>query len=118
MSADSLDLVVDLYIEADPSRVFNALTNKAIAMWWGRSYLENDDEATILQLEPKVGGKFWERWSHDPNSHDGALLGTVVAIKHPRLLRMQGTFGMYEGEIQGLASFQLAACKSGSDLYF
>jgi uncharacterized protein YndB with AHSA1/START domain len=118
MSAHSLDLVIDLYIDAEPSRVFNAMTNKVIAMWWGKSYLENDDEATILELEPKVGGKFWERWSHNPNSHDGALLGTVVAIKHPRLIRLQGTFGMYGGEIQGLASFEVSACKSGSDLHF
>jgi len=117
MNADALDLVTDLYIEAEPTRVFNALTNKSIAMWWGKSYLE-DDDATTLELEPRVGGKFWERWSHNPNSHDGALLGTVIAVKHPRLIRLQGSFGMSEGMIQGIAQFEVSASKSGSDVHF
>lgn len=117
MSGDSLDIVADVFIDAVPARVFNALTNKSIAMWWDKSYLQ-DDDATVLELEPKVGGLFWERWSHNPNSRDGAVLGHVIAIKHPRLVRIFGDFGMSEGFVQGVASFDVSPSKSGSDLHF
>jgi uncharacterized protein YndB with AHSA1/START domain len=110
-----MDFVTDLAISAEPQRVFNALT-KGVGAWWGRPYLE--EEAVGLELELKVGGKFWERWSHDPHSQEGALLGTVVAIRHPRLIRLQGSFGMGERLVQGLVTFEINRTESGSLLHF
>ena len=110
-----MDFTTDLTIEAEPQRVWNAITH-GIGAWWGRPYLES--EAVALELETKVGGRFWERWSHDPHSHEGALLGTVVAIRHPRLIRMQGSFGMGEKLVNGLVTFEISKDEGGSFLHF
>jgi len=114
-SVAHMDFTTDLTILAEPQRVFNALT-RGVGAWWGRPYLE--EEAVGLELELKVGGRFWERWSHDPHSNEGALLGTVVAIRHPRLLRIQGSFGMGERLIDGLVTFEVSLHETGAFLHF
>lgn len=110
-----MDFTTDITIDAEPQRVFNALT-RGVGAWWGRPYVE--DEAVALEMELKVGGRFWERWSHDPHSHEGALLGTVVALRHPWLIRLQGTFGMGERLLQGLVTFEISRHEHGSFLHF
>ena len=113
----TMNLAIDLEIEASPLRVFNAITH-GVAIWWGRDYFESPEDAVDIVLEPRLGGKFFERWSLDPKSHDGALLGTVVAFKHAKLLRLRGTFGMGDTLIQGLVEYELFASGHGTKLNF
>jgi uncharacterized protein YndB with AHSA1/START domain len=113
----TMDLAIDLEIDATPLRVFNAITN-GVANWWGRDYFESVEDAVDIVLEPRLGGRFFEHWSLDPKSHDGALLGTVVAFKHAKLLRLRGTFGMGDTLVQGLVEYELLAKGHGTMLKF
>ncbi|MDR3612050.1 MAG: SRPBCC domain-containing protein [Candidatus Obscuribacterales bacterium] len=113
----TMNLAIDLEIDASPLRVFNAITN-GVANWWGRDYFESAEDAVDIHLEPRLGGKFFERWSLDTKSPDGALLGTVVALKHAKLLRLRGTFGMGDTLIQGLVEYELFASGQGTKLKF
>jgi uncharacterized protein YndB with AHSA1/START domain len=112
-----MNVAIDIEIEASPLRVFNAITN-GVAIWWGRNYFESSEDAVDIVLESRVGGKFFERWSLDPKSHDGALLGTVVALKHGKLLRLRGSFGMGDTLIQGLVEYELFALGHATKLKF
>jgi uncharacterized protein YndB with AHSA1/START domain len=116
MSEEAMNLQVEIQIEATPTRVFAALT-KGVAVWWGKPYFESEDAHDII-LEPKLGGHFFERWSRDAHSPDGALLGIVVAVKHPNLLRMRGSFGMGNRLVQGLVEFEMLHSETGTDLRF
>jgi uncharacterized protein YndB with AHSA1/START domain len=112
----SMRVQVDLTIQAEPERVFTALTT-GTAIWWGAPYLERK-EATDLVLEPKVGGRFYERWNLTPGEGSGALLGSVVAIDPPRLLRMHGSFGMTERAVLGVVSIELSPFSEGTQVKF
>jgi uncharacterized protein YndB with AHSA1/START domain len=113
----TMNLAIDLAIDASPLRVFNAITH-GVSNWWGSDYFESAEDAVDIHLEPRLGGKFFERWSLDPKSHDGALLGTVVAFKQAKLLRLRGTFGMGDTLIQGLVEYELLASGQGTMLKF
>ncbi|PWU01559.1 MAG: hypothetical protein C5B53_02695 [Candidatus Melainabacteria bacterium] len=112
----SMRVQVDLTIKGEPERVFTALTTGA-AIWWGAPYLERK-EATDLVLEPKIGGRFYERWAHLSSEPIGALLGSVVAIDPPNLLRMHGSFGMTERAVLGVVSIELTPISSGTQVKF
>jgi uncharacterized protein YndB with AHSA1/START domain len=49
-----------------------------------------DSDQFVLEL--KLGGRFYATTGH--NDKEGALLGLVIAIEEPELIRMQGPFGM------------------------
>jgi uncharacterized protein YndB with AHSA1/START domain len=111
-----LDIEFELTINASPPRVFAALT-AGVATWWGSPYFENENATKGLVLEPKIGGRFYERWDFT-GEEQGSLLGTVVAIKHAEILRLEGPFGMTDGIIHGQVSFLLEPAKSGTLLKF
>lgn len=112
----SMQILVELTINADSEQIFTALTT-GTAIWWGAPYLERKD-AKDLVLEPKVGGRFYERWGRIHNDVKGALLGTVVAIDPPRLLRMHGSFGMTERPVMGIVSIELIPIADGTQVKF
>jgi uncharacterized protein YndB with AHSA1/START domain len=107
---------VEMTINAEADRIFTALTT-GTAIWWGAPYLERQD-ATDLVLEPKIGGRFYERWDQVRSDPSGALLGVVVAIDRPRLLRMHGTFGMTERAVMGVVSIELTPFSGGTQVKF
>jgi uncharacterized protein YndB with AHSA1/START domain len=74
----------DLYIDAGPSRVFDALTVN-IAAWWGAPHLESD-EATNLVVEAQLGGRFYEEWGH----RQGVIRGMVTAIRQDERIQLTG----------------------------
>ncbi len=99
-------LIVDIQIEiaASPERVFAALT-AGIAYWWGTQHLENPD-ASDLVFETRVGGRLFERWDASTD-RQGSLLATVVAIKKPELLVLNGQFGMRQKVMFGEVEIKL-----------
>jgi DNA-binding transcriptional ArsR family regulator/uncharacterized protein YndB with AHSA1/START domain len=76
--------VLQVFIDAPPWRVFDALTVN-VASWWGAPHLLAAD-ATNLVLEPQPGGRFYEEWGH----RQGALRGLVAAIKQDERLELTG----------------------------
>jgi DNA-binding transcriptional ArsR family regulator/uncharacterized protein YndB with AHSA1/START domain len=76
--------VVQVFIDAAPWRVFDALAVH-VASWWGAPYLLAAD-ATNLVLEPQPGGRFYEEWGH----RQGALRGIVAAVKQDERLDLTG----------------------------
>lgn len=101
----SMHLQVTETIGASRSRVFAALTN-SVALWWGKPYLENEKAENII-LEPRLGGRLYECWSEMDDDRDGALLGTVTAIKRPEMIRFEGPFGMINHVAHGVVTIRL-----------
>jgi len=117
MSTDSsINVEVEITIDARPEQVFSALTT-GVSMWWGNPYLERAD-ATDLVLEPKLGGRFYERWGQDANDHHGSLLARVTAIDKPKLLRLAGQFGITSFSAVGVVAIKLHHLKNGTHLQF
>ena len=75
---------LQVFVDAPPWRVFDALTVN-VAAWWGGPHLRSAD-ATNLVLEPQPGGRFYEEWGH----RQGALRGIVSAIKQDERLDVEG----------------------------
>ena len=75
---------LQVFIDAAPWRVFDALTMN-VGAWWGAPHLVAAD-ATGLVLEPQPGGRFYEEWGH----RQGALRGLVAAIKQDERLELTG----------------------------
>jgi len=73
-----------LFLDAVPWRVFDAIT-VSVSAWWGRPHLRSD-AATNLVIEAQPGGRFYEEWGH----RQGALRGVVAAIKHDERLELTG----------------------------
>jgi len=85
-SAEAGHLVsVQVFIDAVPWRVFDALTVN-IAAWWGAPHLGSAD-ASNLVVEPQPGGRFIEEWGH----RQGMLRGVVTAIRQDERLVLSGT---------------------------
>ena len=112
----SIDVEVEITINAQAEQIFHALTTGP-GIWWSSYYLERKN-ADDLVLEPKVGGRFYERWSRTEHDSKGALLGTVVAIDPPTLLRISGSFGMNDRPVVGLVSIELIPDSSGTQVKF
>jgi uncharacterized protein YndB with AHSA1/START domain len=105
LAIDSMHLELKIVIAASRDRVFRAFT-RATALWWGAPYLV-DRHADDLVLEARVGGRFYESWDGAGEDTEGALLGTVVAIKKPELIKFQGSFGLSQRVGHGVVSIHL-----------
>jgi uncharacterized protein YndB with AHSA1/START domain len=109
-------IALEILIEAEPYQIFNALTT-GTAIWWATPYLQRKD-ARDLVMEPKVGGRFYERWSLSHSDTKGALHATVTAIDPPTLLRLQGPFGMTERAAWATLTIQLTSIPQGTHVHF
>jgi uncharacterized protein YndB with AHSA1/START domain len=98
-------------IDAPPERVFAALTT-GVSVWWGAPYLENPNAKDLI-FEPRLGGRFFERWSYT-NDKIGALIGTIAVFEPPWKLVMQGPFGMSESAVRSVVSFTLQETSEGT----
>jgi uncharacterized protein YndB with AHSA1/START domain/DNA-binding transcriptional ArsR family regulator len=94
----TLDVANEVRIAAPREKVFDAVLK--MGEWWPHRFREG----TVVTLEPKVGGRFYEAWDGGTN---GALYGTVVRLSRPSLLVVNGPMGM-GGPVVGLFSFELA----------
>ena len=111
-----MDVEIEVTINAKAEQIFKALTTGP-AVWWSSHYLEREN-AIDLVLEPKVGGRFYEQWSRTSQDLSGALLGTVVAIDPPKLLRMSGNFGITDRAVAGLVSIELTPNAGSTQIRF
>ncbi len=94
----SVDIALDVPINAPAQKVFAAITNDTAA-WWGRPWLT--DAAVGIELDARLGGWLREVWAGE----GGALLGIVTAFDPDRRLEITGR--LHLGVVQGIADFQL-----------
>ena len=87
MKLEDLTLDVEQHIEinAPPEKVFPAMLHML-----GKGSTRPDGESMQLDLEPKVGG----RWYRDRGNGVGHLWGFVQVIKPPELLELSGPMFM------------------------
>ena len=111
-----IKIAVEALIHAEPYQVFNALTT-GTAIWWATPYLQRQD-AKDLVMEPKIGGRFYERWTLSHSDSKGALHATVTAIDPPTLLRLQGPFGMTDRAAWATLTIELTSIPQGTHVNF
>ena len=87
LTLGSMRIEQEARLDAPPDRVFQALTQN-IGEWWGAPYARSENSETMI-LEPKVGGRFYEKFSGE----DGWLWATVLGIKTNEYLVLSGSFG-------------------------
>jgi uncharacterized protein YndB with AHSA1/START domain len=87
MKLEDLTLDVEQHIEinAPPEKVFPAMLHML-----GKGSARPDGQSLQLDLEPKVGG----RWYRDRGNGIGHLWGFVQVIKPPELLELSGPMFM------------------------
>src|SRR3979411_2937105 len=81
----TLDVEQRIDIKATPEKVFAAMLER-----FGRKNTRPNGDPLELQLEPKVGG----RWYRDRGNGIGHLWGFVQVIKPPSLLELSGPMFM------------------------
>ena len=69
-------------IAAKPERVWRAWVAE-MNQWWTRPYYNDHDRVTGLEMEPRLGGRYMEKWGEDGS---GFLIGTVVEWLPPMRL--------------------------------
>ena len=89
-------------IGAPPETVFDAATGD-ITGWWDHSF---SLEPAELVIEPRFGGRFYERL-HE-GREDGALHATVIYVDAPSALRLHGPLGLSGRAVDLVASWQLS----------
>jgi len=104
----SLVIEQDIVIGAPRARVFEALTGD-LGAWWGRPYIQDHDRVQSVMLEPRVGGRFIERWSED----EGAIWCTVTDFKKDERIILHGAMAM-AGAVYGVIRFDLEDAKGGT----
>jgi len=77
----------EVTIDADPERVFDALTEN-VGGWWSKHFSESP---AAIRLEPVIGGRFYEEFD---DGGSGALFATVSFIDRGKALAMHGPMGM------------------------
>jgi DNA-binding transcriptional ArsR family regulator len=105
----AIDISQELALKAKRRDVFRALT-RDVAAWWGPPYL--GDDATGLELDPRLGGQFMEMWGRN----GGRLLATVTALDPERLLELTGP--LHLGVVYSVAEFRLDDDPEGTKLSF
>lgn len=105
----TVDVALDIEIAGTPTTVFAALTED-IGGWWGHPFVTT--RATSLDLDPRLGGLFTERWDNG----GGQVIASVTGWAQDEHLQMTGSFHMGIGI--GVATFELARSGTGTMLRF
>jgi uncharacterized protein YndB with AHSA1/START domain/DNA-binding transcriptional ArsR family regulator len=95
----------EVVIAAVPARVFAALVEPDA--WWHLRYGRTPDRITF---EPKLGGRFYQRFDGDDT---GVLWAVVTWFEPDKRLVLTGTLDM-AGAIAGVATFDLAPHADGT----
>ena len=104
---ETIEIEQEVLIEAEPGRVFDALTTGVDAWWSNGKFKPN----STFHLEPRVGGKFSE---HVGDAGEGSLFATVTLLKRDERLVLSGPMGVDRAVI-GVVRFDLEA-KDGATL--
>ncbi len=92
---------VTTQINAPQDIVFSVLM-KVPMLWWHVPSLDDlaqqlDRVATQdrdIVFEAKVGGRLFERWGQQAEDIDGVMFATVIALRRPDVLILEGTLGL------------------------
>ncbi|MEO1037930.1 MAG: SRPBCC domain-containing protein [Pseudomonadota bacterium] len=95
-------------IAAEPQVVFEAATGD-ITGWWDHSFALQPAE---LVIEPRFGGRFYERSSDGLD--DGALHATVIYVDAPNALRLHGPLGLSGRAVDMVSSWTLEPRDGGT----
>jgi len=79
-------------VSGPAERAFDAFVN--VDAWWDHRFSE---KPARFYIEPKVGGGFWELFDADGN---GVRHATVLYVRRPTVLRMEGPLGLSGNAIQ------------------
>ena len=104
LEVSTLDIAIDVRIEASPAAVFVALCEQPGA-WWGHPFLRAD--ATRLTLSGELGAQLLEHWPEG-----GTVLATVTGVTRDRWLQLSGSFHL--GVTHAVASFDLTPVQGGT----
>jgi hypothetical protein len=96
-ASDAFRLDQEVEILAPRETVWASLLD--VEAWWCHRVV---GKGSTLVLEPRVGGRFFERWGED----EGALWGVVTFLKRPEVLRLCGPLGM-SGAAQSVYEYRL-----------
>jgi DNA-binding transcriptional ArsR family regulator/uncharacterized protein YndB with AHSA1/START domain len=97
---------MQVFVDAVPWKVFDALTVN-VAAWWGPPHLRSPD-ASNLVVEPQPGGRFYEEWGH----RQGALRGVVTAIRQDERLEINGL--LWQDAVESRLCFVLESREGGT----
>ncbi len=86
MEFNAFDIQQEFTLKASKDAVWNALT-KNMSQWWAYRVGE---QGSVIHFDPKLGGKFEERWGDG----EGVTWGEVVEIRFGNKLRLKGSCGM------------------------
>jgi uncharacterized protein YndB with AHSA1/START domain len=89
----------EVVIATSRERVWDCLLD--VAGWWA---FRMGDDANALSLEPRLGGRFYERFG---TGEDGALWGTARWLERPEVLRLEGVLGM-DGPVVSVYEYRLS----------
>jgi DNA-binding transcriptional ArsR family regulator len=97
---------VDVFVDAVPWKVFDALTVN-VSAWWGTPHLKWTGASNLI-VESQPGGRFYEEWGH----RQGALRAIVTAIRQNELLELRGP--IFEDLCDERLRFSLEAREGGT----
>lgn len=97
----SIQIEQEIRLAAPPERVYRALLGD-ITPWWGRPYVHAAHQVQSIEIEPRLGGHFRERWSEG----EGAIWATVTRLKKNQQLMLAGPMAM-PGAVHGVMNFLL-----------
>ena len=100
----TLDVALEVSINADADAVYRALT-EAPGAWWGHPYLR--PEATSLSLEARLGAPLMERWDGG-----GLIMATITGLVEGRWLQLTGP--LHLGVANGVTEFDLTPTDAGT----
>ncbi len=103
-------ITFDTFLDASPATVFDALTVRAGA-WWLRAH-PLAPEASMVVVEPQLGGRFYEEWGH----REGVIRGTVTAVKRDEQLELTGAIAG-AALLPSVLSFRLERREGGTLLH-
>ncbi len=109
----TIDVQLELQIDAPSERVWRALTSD-IRRWWPKPFYVAPTPRAFV-LEAHVGGRVYEDWGDG----QGMLFATISAIRHGEMLQWVGDMGPdYGGPARTITTFTLESNRKGTLLKF
>lgn len=109
---DRFAIRMEFTYSVPPARIWKAITEELQA-WWGPPYLLVDSELTELILEPRLGGRLYEKWG----GSDGGIWGEVTSIRHDHWLEIRGQMGLRAPAV-AIVCFEIDPVDAGCLLKF
>ena len=110
VSADSNEIVSEIYINAPPDRVFQALVDpEQVVKWWGQKGIY---QCTEFAGEVRAGGS-WHSAGVGPDGSRFEVKGEYLEVDRPRVLSTTW-LSSWTGEKQTVVRWELSPSQSGT----